>query len=79
VHRRAMLQWLRGEFPSPDGDRVYLYRHGEPGPPDAWHDERRGVERGFVHPGKCRVYLRDGGLEEYDSPEAILDAGWLVS
>lgn len=79
VHRRAMLQWLQGELPSPDGKRVYLYRQGEPGPSGAAHDARRGVDRGFMHPGRWRVYrFGEGPPEDYDSPEAILDAGWLV-
>jgi hypothetical protein len=75
-----MLQWLRGELPSVDGNRVYLTRAvPEPAANDGLkgHDAWRGVERGFMHPGKWRVYA-DYGVEDYPSAEAILEAGWTV-
>lgn len=62
-----MLQWLRGELPSPHGDRVYLTRPvADP-----------GFERGFMHPGRWKVY-GDYGVVDYPDAEAILDDGWTV-
>lgn len=80
MHRRAMLQWIRGELPSVDGDRVYLTRAEEPAVANDgahYHDAWRGVQRGFMHPGKWRVYS-EGVKTDYPSAEAILEAGWTV-
>lgn len=80
MHRRAMLQWLRGELPSPWGDRVYLYRPHEPDEADARRGEVPYTEHAFMHPGKWRVYTDDGAAaKNHPSAEAILDDGWLVS
>lgn len=82
MHRRAMLETLTGLLASPGGDRVYLYRRLEEDDgqvTDAWHDNRLAVQRGFCHPGKWRVYITSDGLtEDYETAEAVLDAGWSV-
>ena len=82
MNRRAMLQTLRGEIPSPWGDRVYLHRPASVEiPPDAKDFVPPSVlpQYGFVHPGRWKIYLpSDGTTKRYQSAEAILDDGWLV-
>jgi hypothetical protein len=75
-----MLKTLTGEMPSPWGDRVYIYQPRDRSeiPPDArdtTYASQFGVHA-FIHPGKWKLYGGTGG--QYESAEAILDAGWLV-
>ena len=80
LSRRDMLKTLRGELVSPSGDRVYLYRPRKreeiPADSRSLISATVTADYAFVHAGKWKLYGGTSG--QYDSPEAILDDGWIV-